>query len=31
MIERPVPEPATLFLFVSGLAGVVGIGKKKFF
>jgi hypothetical protein len=26
-----VPEPATILLFGSGLVGLVGIGRKKFF
>ena len=27
----PVPEPATLLLFVSGLLGLAGYGRRKFF
>jgi len=28
---HPVPEPATWFLFGSGLAGIIGFGKKRLF
>jgi hypothetical protein len=28
--SAPVPEPAIIFLMATGLAGVFGIGKKKF-
>ena len=29
--HSPVPEPATILLFGSGLVGLVGMGRKKFF
>jgi len=29
--SNPVPEPSTMLLFGTGLAGLVGVGRKKFF
>ena len=29
--SSPVPEPSTIMLLVSGLVGIVGFGRKKFF
>jgi hypothetical protein len=30
-VAEPIPEPATILLLSTGLAGIVGFGRKEFF